>query len=448
MNAEVNLESPRSKKNAMLGFFFTPITFAVLSAVFGFVAYAIPESTYEYYLNETKYVNGDVLLYVTLCVFGYVLGYRLLPSKMTLGIHVGNIQNWVLRDSLKKIIILLLILIIAANIYSILYFFSRINFFDFLQLYSQGRFVSGGIYRIYSESVAGFSWLVVAAPPVLAVSYWINWRHGERIIPLLILNSALILSLIRPLLRGDRGVLIGLAISLVLLRLYYLYKNNKLTPKGMILSCIALLIGGLFLFVVVQISRTGEQENYIDYTLFQLMGYYVASFNRLGFEMIHGGPIPPSNGFYAFGAVADFPIINKLLPLSQWLESLTGYNFAEVTERTFEMWLPTGLNPNFNVITAFGYIYLDFGWFGILYFLFYGWFTKLVINSLRKETLFGVAMYGPVIWGVMEWRGKLEFVYYNFTSMMVITFLLVAVMDFVYHRKNVAYLPYLQKSTQ
>ena len=403
---------------------FSPVTFALLSMLLPLAAFLIPERTYENLLGEPKFVGLQILLYIGASLGLFLLGFSS-PRGLAVSVRLEEItKSKRALNTFVGLIVLLLMLVIFVNLYSIAQFASQYGIFGYWQLFVQGEFASGGVFTTYTESVAGVSWILLGAPPVILMGFWINWRSAYRIVPWYLLYSALALSVIRPLLRGDRAALLQSVFPLVLTGLYFLYTTKRLTFVKAILGVLATVVFAFITFVIFQISRSGVSIGLVNFTQINLFGYAFGGYNRFAVQMAWDVPLPPSHGYYTLAFVEMFPILNKLLPLETWVRSLTEY-VPPIS--TFALVGNYGLNPNYNVVTAFGNTYLDFGWLGPLLFVPYGFLVRVAYNSLRAERAFGIMTYGPIIFTIVEWRGKLEITWYNFTAQLLFVLLIAGV---------------------
>jgi oligosaccharide repeat unit polymerase len=402
---------------------FSPITFALFSGSLAILAFALPEAVYFTLLSEPKLVGWQITAYVGISIVFFVVGYRLTPN-VTVGAGVEEIlRSKSSLTILGWLLSMLLVLLMLANAYSILLFASEYDLSTYMRLLVEGRFVTGGVFDTYSESIAGVSWIVLGAPPVLFLAFWLNWRSSRKVIPSTLLYLVLALSIVRPALRGDRASLLEVALPLVLLGLYFLYRTRKLTLSKAVLLGGAILAFGFSVFGIFQISRFGVADELGSFGLSQLFGYYIGGYNRFASQMMWD-VLPSANGYYALSFVRLFPVFNEVFPLEDWIQSVTGFS---PPSSYFVVWNSVGLNSYFTSMTAFGITYLDFGWLGTAFFLLYGILARVVYNSLKMEKVLGIMLYGPVVWTILEWRGKLEITYYNFTVQVIFALLLVGV---------------------
>jgi oligosaccharide repeat unit polymerase len=408
---------------------FSPVTVACLSASLSIVAFALPESTYFSTLGEPKFVQWQVPLYVLTSLGLFLIGYCL-PARIVVSIKVEEVLKRRRAGELfVSFVTMLLLLLTLANVYAIATFAAQYGPTSLLQFAAQGQLASPEILGAYLESSSGVSWIVLAAPPIISLAFWINWRKHSRLIPTFLLYSATLLSIIRPALRGDRGALFVLLFSLAWLYVYYVHKTKKLSAIKAVFAAVLIVSVSMALFFLFQYARAGSFGNTLGSSPgSQLFGYIIGPYNRFASQIVWGGPIPTSSGYYTFEFVRSFPIVNKLLPLEEWAQMLTGFT---PPYDPFGMWSYYDLNPYYNVISAFGYTYVDFGWLGVSFFAVYGLLTRIVVNSLHTERVFGIMMCGPLVWTISEWRGKLEVTYYNFAVQVLLASLIAAVALFL-----------------
>jgi oligosaccharide repeat unit polymerase len=390
--------------------------FALVIVVYSFF-WSLPEYMYVSYILEPKFVNSKAFFYIILSFIMFISGYYLTP-KIKFGPAIDESN----KRTVLKIIIFFCFISILINVLVIIKFLSMISLNDLWLSITQGEVVKNGIYELYSKSVKGVSWLLVSGPVILGIGFWLKWKYYSRYNLLhLMLNLTLLINIIRPLLRGDRGSIIIIIISIIWLKLFYLYLDKKLDARKIFTLLFAVISISLVLFGLIQFSRSDEANIIGD-----MFGYFGGSFNRLAFQLDFDFPMNRSNGYYIFNFISMFPIINDIFPLERFISFLTSYIQPK---DTFWLWLNAGLNPNFNVITAFGYTYTDFKWFGILFFFVYGGFSRIVINSLISKSVFGIALYGPLIFTLLELRGKLEITYYNFIANFFLIIIIIIIIN-------------------
>ncbi|RGR95830.1 O-antigen polymerase [Heyndrickxia coagulans] len=403
--------------------FFNPNFYIFINIVTVFIMLTIPKEIYKYYLLEPKFINFSVFLYIALSSICFIMGYRFSPN-FYISSTIKEIPN---KDLLIKAISILLFFMILTNVYVIIKFSSVMPISSIISSYNQGAFTTGGVFDAYQYAVTGVSWFLICSIPLVNISFWIKWHNKTGILFNILLYSCTVISLIRPAIRGDRGVLLGSIFSLFILYVFYKFTIKKLNIFKLAVYLSLVLFFGLSIFTVYQYSRFNTTDRPTYFIISQIFGYYAGSYNRFGYQLTYHAPFLQSNGYYIFQFLYDLPILNKIIPLEGFVRNITGY-VPPIS--TFWLWLSEGLNPNFNVLSGYGDTFVDFHWFGSLFFIFYGILAKTIFTSFLKKTYFGIMAYPIFIWDLLELRGKLEVVYYNFVSIIIFSFILGLLLDY------------------
>ena len=195
------------------------------------------------------------------------------------------------------------------------------------------------------------------------------------------------------------------------------FKRNVGVLKSLTLTLIFSLIA-VGVFSIYQVSR--GQISSLSGVPKQFFGYFIGSYNRFGIQIQYDKPLEFSSGYNIISALNAIPGFSSLLNLNQiWYDQ---FGYMKPIEN-FSVWYGYGIDPHFNVITAFGYTFQDFGYAGPVFFVLYGLIVRVSYNSYRRRRLYGIISYPAILWSVFELRGKLEIVYFNVQSVVILAFI-------------------------
>jgi len=177
----------------------------------------------------------------------------------------------------------------------------------------------------------------------------------------------------------------------------------------------------LLILVFIVIGRLrGEQsaETSGGVSLIRSMiGYFVSPYNRLA-ALLEGYLREPNtgSGFYSFQWLWDFPLVGKKLGFFS-----LGRKFGlDLPLSTYDNWLEqfaavgsAGLNPSYNVSTAFGFAFADFGWKAPIWFILYGMVSGWAYVGFRARIPECVVLYSYFLITVAGWGGTIMVAHAN-----------------------------------
>lgn len=181
------------------------------------------------------------------------------------------------------------------------------------------------------------------------------------------------------------------------------------------------LFAGLFALVGQSRSSGGE-----DTLLRQFLGYFPASYNRLA-AILDGSLVYPNSGigYYSTQFFWDFPGISRILyDLGRSLGIDLPLSAVNNWDAQFQAISGVSLNRSYIWTTAFGFVYSDFGWWGVLYFFGYGMLAGALYLSFRRGRLAGGLLYPYFLTTIVKWWSIL-YLSARTTDIMVIVLLLV-----------------------
>ena len=401
-----------------------PYIYVMVGLLWCVIGFIIPTSGYYEFFKETKYINFDELLYIFFSCLFFVLGFSInLLIKNTSGgeinakyyqKYIKNILNWSMRFS------------ILINCIVIGYFFYLTGVSNYIQAAIQGAFIQRGILENYSRSVSGFSFLLSAMPGIYSLLLFVDAKY-KRSIPKYVIICFIGLLYLRPFIRGDVGQII---LCLFIFLISSIRRKNVGAVKGLI-STLIFSLTAIVVFSVYQASR-GQISSFYEIPR-QFFGYFIGSYNRFGIQIQYDKPLDFSSGYNIISALNAIPGFSSLFNLNQiWYNQ---FNYIKPLEN-FSVWYGYGIDPQFNVITAFGYTFQDFGYAGPIFFVLYGLAVRLSYDSYRLKRLYGIISYPTILWSVFELRGKLEITYFNVQSVIILAFIISLCYRLILQRKR------------
>jgi hypothetical protein len=176
--------------------------------------------------------------------------------------------------------------------------------------------------------------------------------------------------------------------------------NEELTGKLLFKGSLVMGVSAALLFLATSFARGSVNSN--DH-IYQLMGYTVASYNRLA-ALVNGGLRYPfaGHGIYLSYVVAYNRALNLILPLST---AMSPPEFLDLWGSEFDAVSRAGLNGSLIWSGTFGYIFSELGWFSLPFVFSYGLLYGCLWRQLKRGAVFGVVIYPFLGYNVLEWWG-------------------------------------------
>ena len=374
----------------------SPYGLAIISYAFFLFACLIPPSVYSHYMNEPDlmFLDPATILFYSLCVAAFLSGVWLIgwlfPTTFVL-----------IRFKTKIAPVLFLFVPLALGIGAVavamFLLLKQVPGISLLLLSQQGADVKDAL----AFDVQGR----FTAPPLMltGIIWWAYWRHssislstaGRRLVNVMlavaivsvVLSSTLLLS------RNHlMQLLTGMAILYVLRKI--ISKQMRLRLLLKIGATVSITVASLFMAFSFL-----RGTNSLDDQLHGLLGYTIASYNRLA-ALVNGDLHYPlaGHGIY-LSAVATH---TRLLPFKSLLH----------TPETVEAWAAefgavseAGLDGSLIWSGTFGYIFSDLGWFSVFFVFGYGLMYGLVWKLFKAGNVFGCILYPCFGFCILFWLG-------------------------------------------
>lgn len=416
----------------------SPITALVLSLAIAAVSILLPRSYYERVVGEHNYIyhNPRVALYIAICALAFLVGFAL--HKYVLAAHGKRDGGQEFAPGNRLSIMLPLVIVISTafivvNVYGLIAIYNTVPLSTItssllgdassttLRLSVTDTFAEQNIGIAFRVGVALVPWLVLVA---------LSMSPTTRRIPLgalamVLMSSLLSLIIINAVFTQSRSQLlypmfaafvVWCAVRINQDRL----KLRTLLPVGLVVSTFA--VG---YFALVAITRQGLSKGGVSPVEEQLVGYFVGSYNRFA-AMLEGTlTLPSEGGYYWTQWLWEMPFISGLVDSQRLATSLFGAPGPSQFEDVYPYVDSAGLEHLITSLTIFSYTYADFGWFGFVPFIAYGFISRMAWVAFRNGNAWAVIIYPYILWSIVEWRGYIEIT--RASSIATFVFLAVAV---------------------
>jgi hypothetical protein len=392
-------EGASNRSRAMGRNLASPYMLAAAGLCMFFIAWCFPPLLYEHIMGEPNLIFLDLpsLLLYLLCVAAFVAGVRVYD-------FVSPGRFWQpprLHSKIPPVLfcILPLLLCLVFEFASVAKLLTEHPDISYYLLTQQGDYA-----KVESESEGIWAF----APALLtATAWWVFWRSGQlnmgrwsrRLVSTAVAVSILI-AVSNAILKASRTDLIPIVIGSLTIYMVRRAATNSVTKALAVKSAIALVLLVTFFFLVLSALRGATG---IDSMLYQVLGYSVASFNRLS-AVLHGQLRFPfaGRGVYLYPFFAFNGTLNSIFHQRQ----LLGFpEFQDVWRSEFGAVSEAGLDASMIWATAFGYVFAEIGWASPIYVfvigLFYGWAWK----KIRAGESVGITVYPLLAFCVIFWIG-------------------------------------------
>lgn len=359
--------------------FINPLFFAIIYAALITVALLIPESFYRETLFVYKYVNLSGIAYSLTCIFIFALGAMLgIKSIKSLKIRYRRISRQAIMD-LGYLGVVLASVGIAGSVLMLAKIVAGVGGIpSLLYLAMESTIFIRDAVETAEQGVRPLLPLVTPGCLLCLLSLSSGQIHSRRLSYLfrVIVCLALVVTLVRALVWSQRLAFLYLAVPLIILhyRLWAVSSLTKVQRKTRIVYPLAILALVVLVFFGGEFIRTyhistvdkGYQQNAVLFLLGRFLGYYVGSVNNM-FALFNQETLQHTFSAYSLGWFWTLPILGREYGLVDvYHRLLGGYEVAYSYKAWFEFAEQFNINPSFNVFTGFGYLYLDWGWWGLL----------------------------------------------------------------------------------
>jgi hypothetical protein len=398
----------------------SPTTALSLSVAIAVISILLPRAYYERIVGEQDFVYHDLLtaLYVAMCVLAFLIGLAF--HKVLFSPSLQRSRQWEMLSNREPPSLVLAIVVsiafIGVNVYALVVLYSSVP----LSLLIGGLFgnVSSLLLRSSVVETLASQNIGVALNGSIALVPWLTFailRTSPRVrkTPLGILAITLMFALIlliclNAVLVQGRGQLLYPVFAAFIVWCAVRISQERLTVARLASVSFAVFTFAFGYFALIAITRRGPSDGALNPVEEQLIGYFVGSYNRFAAMLDGTFALPSEGGYYWTQWIWDMPFIGKLLNLQESAVSLFGAVGPSAFEDVSPYVYRAGLEPDITSLTIFSHTFTDFGWFGFLPFVAYGFICQLTWSAFRKGIGWAIIIYPFVLWSIVEWRGYIE----------------------------------------
>ncbi|WP_420597413.1 O-antigen polymerase [Deinococcus sp.] len=428
-----------SKKT--IGNLFSPWTAAISITAVGLLFTLLPQNLYEKIMGEPDLMFGSIKTWFWLIstatvfsIFSY-MGSRINKRKDSLGEFKPG-QKYHYRQAIS----ILLTIIIALDLFKLSYFSSAIGLGKIVTAFSQGG--AGDLREQINSKIGGsqISWISDFLVPIFLYSFWniLNTKSNKKM--LFIFFIAAILHIVVSLATFTRGPLIALLSMLLIIYLFNRFRKRRLSLYYLLRVGI-IFIGAFFtIFAIVDRSRgdqTVSQSQVRESLIRSIVGYFPASYNRLAAVVENKLVMPNSGwGYYTTQGIWEATIVAKTFKFTILGQELG----IDIPSTGYDNWLGQftavgniGLQRNLIWATAPGYVWADYGVFGLIWFSVIGFLTGWLYKLFLRHSLLGITLYPLALYSIISWI-SLPVISQNSTNLSLVgIFLIWIVLNFSQH---------------
>jgi len=388
----------------------SPIKMAIYISIISILLTLLPRRMYSDMISEKNYMYADYSLYlfILLCLLGFIVGASLIKiNKTKISSSHGN-RSLSIIESRALLIILTLI---SASF--ILKFNSEFGVIKMLALALSNE---TGPYRLAINRFLGDtnqSYFIPVTLTIITLIY-VNMNFSE--VKYSKLDRSLYwlnvgLNIVCCLILLNKGPVINLFLVFIVVKILK-YRGRSIYSGIVTISQVALVVlAALFTFSALQNSRVnGDSKNPVYYNL---IGYFSASYNRASAIMSRELQYPgQGSSVNTFEGIWYAPVVSERLKFSQIGEKLG----VDIPTDGFKNWQQSfirlrtsGLNDEFNWITIYGAAFLDYGWYGFLWFILYGAFAQIIYRYAIVGGVIQIATYVFIVFSMQWWSTAIVF---------------------------------------
>jgi len=398
----------------------SPITALSLSLAIAALSILFPRAYYEGVMGEQDFVYHDLrtALYVAMCASAFLIGFAF-HKYVFVPVLKPSRQEKITSNKEPLYLLLTIGISIAClgvSLYTLIVLYTSIPS-SFVVSALSGD-ISSTLLRDEVEEIISDQNLGIALNASSAFVPWMMFvvlrcPPKVRKTPLGILAIALMLGLV-PLicvnaaLQQTRGAILYAIFAAFVVWCAVRMAQGRLSIRRLVLVGLTAFAFAIAYFALLEITRSWGSADAVSLVGKQLLAYYVGAYNRLA-AMLNGTLMFPSEGGYYWTQwIWEMPLVSNLLDLQRLAIHLFGAVGPSTWEDAWPYVYSAGLLKDMNVVTVFGYTYNDFGWFGFLPFIIYGFVSGLTWEAFRTGSVWAIIIYPYVLWSIVEWRGYIE----------------------------------------
>lgn len=414
-NAEAGATGPAMRsvpRVRQLGWI-SPTFWMVPSMMLFCVCLVFPPSVYQDLLGDRDFIflNVRALAFTGLCVLSVLAGMVLFRRLVPTGASRGSMEHAppLLTDLAMGVLLL------VGNLY-VLRVIQQSGLFSSFAETIRGDAAFGVHFESTIEALdpANLSSISLASVAFLPWLYHVSLNARGRLrvyegLVLRILFWSLFLTYaatVAPL--GRRNELLRPILGLFLVWFLHQCYRGRMTPRRVTAILSAFMAFGLALFVGVWMARSGGLSGEVDTRELatETVGYVIGPYNQQA-ALIDGALVfeGMGKGYNWTQWFWKFPVLQNLINPEDYLGTLPPYGVFT----RLEALRANGFEPRFTALSAFGNSFVDFGWFGFLPFLPYGFVGAWLWRRFVAGRPAGIIIYPMFAYSILEWRANLLF---------------------------------------
>lgn len=377
---------------------FSPLSLVFLSLVTAIAFWFIPENYYSYYLGENSFYTRNPLpaIWIVISILSFIFGCYI--ANVLIKPH--RLTRFTISKTEKRLVIIIPFLLSIIYIAGLSISLGGFNQYIIIAF--------GGGSDSYREIVynklesLNIGWMPQAAFPFVALCsylFFIERKKKSYIVYGFIILMYIFIILPNQTKASLISIIVTILFSYVLSQKNLSLESFRKTAVYLILA----VMSSVALFIFIQSGKQGRDFSSLDGVIKEIMGYGPASFNRLGALISGDLKIPNTDmGYYTNTWYWDSPVINKTTVVLKSLE-------FEVPQPAYDNWLATfdavgayKLNKNYIWVTIYGEVYVDYGYYGALWFVMYGLISQIAWIKLRTNAA-SIVIYIVVLNSLIQW---------------------------------------------
>jgi hypothetical protein len=377
----------------------SPYGLAVVPYLIFLVAWVFPPDIYSYYIHEQDlmYLNPAVLAYFTACVAAFLLGVRIVDHFSPVA-SVTSTPKIQLRSGSQLLYLCTPMVLAAIPCFVFMMLIASAMNFVALIMTQQGDVMKQANNGSSSTALWGSGLFLLTG-----ALWWAGFRASQlrltgvkRRVFRLVFAACLGVDILTCLATFDRTNLMPLLAGCTVVYLFFATRGKVKLARLATLSfgsAFAIFVA----FVGLQFARGASR---LDAFITSILGYTLVSYNRMA-AMVLGVMHYQYEGKGAY--VIAFLLQNdRLSPIRDRMGLPTAY---EVWASEFPSLSASGLNPYFNWLGVFGYLFSDLGWWTPLYMLAAGLIAGYLWSRFRMGKTFALVCYPWMAFWILFWFG-------------------------------------------
>ncbi|QDU82255.1 hypothetical protein Pla110_40100 [Polystyrenella longa] len=403
-------------ENSWLYVFISPVMWASFSILIFLFSFFFPPFTYQKYIDDPYFgfMNWSSLFFTVTCLLSLLVGWYMFQWLSPPVRHEIR-KEWNSDSPVTLIDMAVGVLLLIANLRFLLFTFESGVIYEFPNV-GQTPEESAIFYEELLEAVDanGLGSLMQLSAIIIPWFFWLRVQAIERgsstgrLVASLLFWAIVITYIIPLFVLGRRNVILRPMFGVFLVWYMGQIKYGKASLVKFVTILGTMAMAAVSLFIFVELVREGllSGGGQLDDMITRLLGYFVAPYN-LQAAMMDGALDWPGSGkgYYWNAWFWNFPILKNFFVAQDFLGTLPPYGVEDRCNALEN----DGFVRHFTALPIFANSYVDFGWFGMLPFIPYGFIGALTWKRFREGTLDGVLFYTMFAYSVLEWRANIFF---------------------------------------